>query len=250
MTEPLEDVVIRPKTSPRWHRRLPLVVLALATLAAALFLRGQISFETLREHHSALVEFRDAYYVWAMVVFVLAYLVIVLLSLPAAVMASMTGGFLFGLFPGGLLNLTSATLGALLVFLAVRAGFGEGLRKRIDASEGRVQRLSVALRKNEVPMLIALRLLPIMPFFMVNLMAALFGVATLRFAWTTMIGIIPGGLVYTWVGVGLAEVFARDETPNFGIIFEPHILGPILGLVVLALLPVVLRPYFGASRWS
>jgi uncharacterized membrane protein YdjX (TVP38/TMEM64 family) len=97
-----------------------------------------------------------------------------------------------------------------------------------------------------VPVLIAMRLMPILPFFMVNLLAALFGVATLRFAWTTVLGIIPGGFVYTWVGAGLGEVFARGETPNMGIIFEPHILGPILGLAALALLPIFLRPYLRA----
>jgi len=233
-------------TTRLWWRHLPLVALALATLVAAIFLRQHLNFETLREHRSTLLAFRDANYVWAMVVFLLAYLAIVLLSLPAAVMASLTGGFLFGLFPGALLNMTAATLGALLVFLAVRAGFGEFLRRRIDASDGTVRRVADALRANEVPVLISLRLLPIMPFAMVNLLAALFGVATLRFFWTTFVGILPGGVVYTWVGVGLGEVFARDETPNFGIILEPHILGPILGLAALALLPIFLRPYLKA----
>jgi uncharacterized membrane protein YdjX (TVP38/TMEM64 family) len=229
-----------------WLRHLPLVALALATLLGAIFLRGQLNFEVLRQHHDALLAFRDAHYVWAMVGFVLAYLAIILLSLPAAVMASMTGGFLFGLFPGALLNLASATAGALLIFMAVRAGFGIGLRRRIDASDGTVRRVALSLQENEVPVLIALRLMPIMPFFMVNLLAALFGVAPLRFAWTTMVGIIPGGIVYTWVGVGLGEVFARDETPNVGIIFEPQILGPILGLAALAMLPIFLRPYLRA----
>ena len=229
-----------------WLRHLPLIALALATLLAAIFLRGQVNFEVLRTHHDALLAFRDKHYVWAMAAFVVAYLAIILLSLPAAVMASMTGGFLFGLFPGAVLNLIAATSGALMVFLAVRAGFAAGMQRRINASDGTVQRIAASLRENEIPVLIALRLMPVMPFFMVNLLAALFGVAPLRFAWTTLVGIIPGGLVYTWVGVGLGEVFARDETPNFRIILEPQILGPILGLVALALLPIFLRPYLRA----
>ncbi len=225
------------------YRRLPLVLLVVATLFAAVFLRDQINFETLREHREALLAFRDRYYVWTMLAFVLAYLSIILLSLPAAVMATMTGGFLFGLFPGMFLNLFTATTGAILIFLAIRLGLGDGLRRRIDAIDGRVRAVADALRENEVPVLIAMRLMPILPFFMVNLLAALFGVSPFRFAWTTFVGIIPGGFVYTWVGVGLGEVFARDQTPDVGIIFEPHILGPLLGLTILALLPIVLRPY-------
>ena len=227
-------------------RRLPLVLLALATVLAAVFLRDQISFEALREHRETLLAFRDAHYGWTMLGFVAAYLAIILLSLPAAVIASMTGGFLFGLFPGMFLNLAAATLGAIAIFMAVRLGLGDGLRRRIDASDGRIRVVADALRENEVQVLIAMRLIPILPFFMVNLLAALFGVAPLRFAWTTFVGIIPGGFVYTWVGVGLGEVFARDEVPNFGIIFEPHILGPILGLAALALLPILLRPWMRA----
>ena len=235
-----------PSPLSTWGRRLPLIALLLATLAAAIFLRDEIGFDTLRTHRESLLAFRDAHYVWAMVGFVLAYLAIVLLSLPAAAIASMTGGFLFGLFPGVVLNVGSAGLGAILIFLAIRSGLGDGLRRRLDASDGTVRRVTDALRQNEVPVLISLRLIPVMPFFMVNLLAAVFGVATLRFAWTTMLGIIPGGLVYTWVGVGLGEVFARGDSPDLGIIFEPHILGPLLGLAALALLPVVLKPYLRA----
>ena len=241
MPEPNEDIAIVVKPSPTWRRRLPLVFLALAMLIAALFVRDQVSFELVREHRKAMLAFRDDYYLWAMAIFVLAYLAIILMSLPAAVIASMTGGFLFGLFPGIVLNLASATTGAILVFLAVRIGLGDGVRRRLDTSNRTVQFITQALRTNEVPVLISLRLLPIMPFFMVNLLAAAFGVATTRFVWTTMLGIIPGGLVYTWVGVGLGEVFDRGETPDLGIILEPHILGPILGLVVLAVMPIFLR---------
>jgi uncharacterized membrane protein YdjX (TVP38/TMEM64 family) len=161
----------------------------------------------------------------------------------------MTGGFLFGLFPGVFLNLLAATTGAMMVFLAVRIGLGDGIRRRLDTSNRTVRLITEALQTNEVPVLISLRLLPIMPFFMVNLLAAAFGVATARFFWTTALGIVPGGLVYTWVGVGLGEVFDRGETPNFSIIFEPHILGPILGLVALALLPVAIKPWLRATRW-
>jgi uncharacterized membrane protein YdjX (TVP38/TMEM64 family) len=79
------------------------------------------------------------------------------------------------------------------------------------------------------------------PFFLANLIPAALGVSLGRFALTTFFGILPGGVVYTWVGAGLGEVFARGETPNLGLLFEPQILGPILGLCALAALPIAIR---------
>ncbi|MCL4676735.1 MAG: VTT domain-containing protein, partial [Pararhodobacter sp.] len=173
--------------------------------------------------------------------FMLGYVVIVAFSLPGATVATLTGGFLFGVFPGVVFNVVAATLGAVAIFLAVRVGLGEGLRRRIDASDGAVRRLTDGIRANEVPVLLTMRLVPAVPFFIANLIPAFLGVATWRFAWTTLVGTLPGGLVYTWVGSGLGAVFARGEAPDLGILFEPHILGPILGLAALSLLPVVLK---------
>jgi len=89
--------------------------------------------------------------------------------------------------------------------------------------------------------LFLIRLVPAVPFFVANIIPALVGVPVSRFVVTTFFGIIPGGVVFTWVGAGLGEVFARGETPDLGIIFEPHILGPILGLCVLAALPMLVK---------
>ena len=176
-----------------------------------------------------------------MVLFIAAYVGIVAFSLPGATIATLTGGFLFGLFPGAFYNVLGATLGAAAIFTVVRLGMGEALKARIDASDGAVRRISDGIRDNEVPMLLTMRLMPAIPFFIANLIPAFLGVATWRFVWTTFVGILPGGVVYTWVGSGLGEVFARGETPNLGILFEPQILAPILALVALSLAPVVLK---------
>lgn len=224
-------------------RVLPLVILLAVAVLGAIFLREHLSFEALRENRRALLDFRDSHLLISVGLFILAYVAIVALSLPGAAVASLTGGFLFGLFPGALFNVMSATLGAVIVFAVVRAGLAEGLKARIDASDGAVKRLSEGMRRNEISVLLTMRLVPVVPFFLANLIAAVLGVGLIRFVWTTFVGIVPGGIVYTWVGAGLGEVFARGETPNLGIIFEPHVLGPLLGLALLALLPVFLRRF-------
>jgi len=94
-------------------------------------------------------------------------------------------------------------------------------------------------------MLFLIRLVPAVPFFIANLLPAFLEVPLYRFVVSTFLGIIPGAVVYTSVGAGLGEVFAAGETPNLGIIFEPHILLPILGLCALAALPIVLKALRG-----
>lgn len=228
--------------SPMHLRRwLPLILILTGAALGLIFLREQLSFEALARNREALLALRDGHPLLTPALFVAAYVVIVAFSIPGATWITLTGGFLFGLFPGVVYNVSGATIGALVLFLAVRTGLGEGLRARIDASDGAVRRLSDGIRANEVPVLLSMRLIPAVPFFVANLIPAFLAVGTWRFAWTTALGIIPGGLVYTWVGAGLGEVFARGENPDLGIIFEPYVLGPILGLAALSLLPVVFR---------
>ncbi|MCA0203849.1 MAG: VTT domain-containing protein [Proteobacteria bacterium] len=228
------------------RRWLPLLLLVTGAILGAVFLRDQLSFEALARHREALIAYRDAQPLLTPALFVAVYALILAFSVPGAIWATLTGGFLFGLFPGVLYNVSGATLGALALFLAVRAGLGESLRTRIDASDGAVRRLSEGIRANEVPVLLSMRLIPVVPFFVANLIPAFLGVAAARFTWTTFIGIIPGALVYTWVGAGLGEVFARGERPDLTVIFQPYILGPILGLAALSLLPLLIRRRRGA----
>ena len=232
----------------QWRQRLPIIVIACVAILGALILRDYLSFEALRENRAALLAFRDSYYLLTAAGFILAYIAIVSFSLPGATAATLTGGFLFGVFPGVVFNVISATIGAVLIFWAVRAGFGRSMAAKIDASDGRVKRLTTAIRANEFPVLFSLRLMQVLPFFVMNVIPALIGVRTSVFAASTFLGIMPGGLIYTWVGAGLGEVFARDETPNLGIIFELHILGPLLGLAALSLLPTILKTLRGKER--
>ena len=222
-------------------RNLPLVAIAAVAIVGAVALRDTLTFDTLRANREALIAFRDQHYLLSGLVFVGVYIVMVAFSLPGATLATLTGGFLFGLFPGALFNVTAATIGACLLFLAAKWGLGERLSARLDAGDGAVRRIKDGIRENELSVLFLMRLVPAVPFFVANLIPALVGVSLARFAFTTFFGIIPGGVVYTWVGAGLSEVFARGETPNLGIIFEPQILGPIIGLCVLAALPILLK---------
>ena len=230
-------------TTNGFLRRLPIIAIVIVALIGAFTLRDYLSFETLRENREALLAFRDANYIGTVLVFMGVYIAIVAFSRPGATIATLTGGFLFATFPGALFNIVAATIGATLIFLAAKFGLGDRLAARMEASEGTVRKLKDGIDENQWSVLFLMRLVPAVPFFVANLVPALVGVPLSRFAITTFLGIIPGGVVYTSVGAGLGEVFERGETPDLGIIFEPHILLPILGLCALAALPIVIKAF-------
>lgn len=232
----------QPKSTGLSLRKIaPIAVILTVAVLGVIFLKDYLTFETLRDNREALIVWRDNNFTFAVIAFMVAYVAIVAFSLPGAAIATLTGGFLFGVFPGFLFNISAATIGAILIFLAARYGLGEQLSRKMDTSEGAVKTFKKGLQENEISYLFLMRLVPAVPFFVANLIPAMVGVSLRNFVFTTFFGIIPGGLVYTWVGAGLGEVFARGETPDLGIIFEPQILGPILGLSALAALPIVLK---------
>ena len=228
-----------------WTKRLPLIAILIAAVVGAFTLKDYLSFQALADNREALIAFRDANYLMTVLAFMAAYVVIVAFSLPGATIATLTGGFLFATFPGALFNVTAATIGATAIFLAARMGLGEKLGAKLEASEGKIKAIKDGIDENQWSMLFLIRLVPAVPFFVANLLPAFLEVPLRRFVISTFLGIIPGAVVYTSVGAGLGEVFAAGETPNLGIIFEPHILLPILGLCALAALPIVIKAIRG-----
>lgn len=222
-------------------RRAPFVaILAIAALGLV-FLRDRLGLDALADHHEALLAYRDAHLGLTLVAFMAAYVAIVALSLPGATVATLTGGFLFGLFPGVLVNAGAATLGAILIFVAARSGFGAQFAARIDTGNGAVRRLKRGIDDNQWPVLFLMRLVPAVPFFVANVVPAFLNVPLYRFVVTTALGILPGALVYTSIGAGLGDVLARGERPDLGVLFEPHILWPLIGLIALVALPILVK---------
>jgi uncharacterized membrane protein YdjX (TVP38/TMEM64 family) len=194
-----------------------------------------------------LIGWRDAHYALAVIGYMTAYVAVVAFSLPGGSIMTLAGGFLFGLVAGASMTVVAATIGATLIFLAARHGLGDALHARLKArgGEGMLGRMERGLRESEVSYLLLIRLVPAIPFFVANLAPAFLGVRLRNVVVTTFFGIIPGTLVYTRIGVGLGEVVAAGESPDLGIVFEPRILGPLIGLAALAALPIVIRAVRG-----
>lgn len=222
-------------------RKAPIVGIAVAAALGLVFFRHWLSFAALEEHRNALLALRDAHYLASSLAFIAIYAAVVVLSIPGAVILTLAGGFLFGLFPGVIYNVVAATLGAVIVFTAARTGFGHELALRIEARGGAAGRLQAALKEHQIAVLLTMRLIPVMPFFVANLVPALVGVRFWTFAATTFVGIIPADVIYTQLGAGLGQVFARGEHPDLHILFTPEFGLPLVGLALLALAPLMLK---------
>lgn len=219
-------------------RFVPILLIAGGAIAALLLARDYLSFEALLANYQQLAEWRDQHLLLSIVVFVLIYTLSVAFSVPGAIWLTLIGGFLFGTALGAVVVVFSATLGAMLIFLAARTALGDILRRKAGDW---VARMEEGFRAGEVSYLLIMRLVPAVPFFVANLAPAFLGARTWTFFWTTLIGIIPGTLVFISLGAGLGEQLSRGEAPDLGVIFEWHILGPLLGLAALASLPLVLK---------
>ncbi len=228
-------------TRRRLAHLLPIAVILLVAVIGFVTLRDYLGFEALRDNREALIALRDMNYALMALAFIGIYTLIVAFSLPGATILTLTGGFLFATFPGSLFNVIAATVGATAIFLAARWGFGERLGAKLEQSRGTVKRIKQGIDENQWSMLFLIRLVPAVPFVVANLVPSFMQVPIHRFVISTFLGIIPGTVVYTSVGAGLGEIFARGETPDLGILFEPRILLPILGLCLLALLPVLIK---------
>jgi uncharacterized membrane protein YdjX (TVP38/TMEM64 family) len=242
-TDPAGQPPVRPGLL---RRAAPLAVLAAAIVAAFAFgLDDYLSFDALRQHRTGLLAFVGTNGVLAMVLFVAIYAAVVALSLPGGAILTITGGFLFGVLFGGALAVIGATIGATLLFVIAKTALGDPLRARAGPW---LRKMEDGFSENALNYLLVLRLVPLFPFWLVNLVPAFLGVSPGIYVLGTFIGIIPGTFVYASVGNGLGAVFDAGGTPDLGIIFKPAILMPIVGLAVLALIPVAYKKYRARPR--
>lgn len=230
------------RAARRW---LPLALLVAALLGVyASGLHRHLSLATLQTQRDALQAFVAAHPLAAPLTYVLAYAAAVALSLPGALFLTLAGGFLFGPWLGGLLAVLGATAGAVLVFLIARTAVGSSLRRRAGPW---LQRMEAGFQADAFHYLLVLRLIPLFPFWLVNLVPALLGVPVRTFALATFLGIIPATFVYASVGNGLGAILDRGQEPDLKLVLEPQVLLPLLGLAALALLPVLYRRWKGRT---
>ncbi len=224
------------------------IALAMVALIVVLRVSGLadlLSLETLARHRASLAAYVSANWVFAALAYLSIYIVAVAFSVPGAVFLTLAGGFLFGAVAGTALTVTAATIGATAVFLLARMIFGEDALSRLGS---RAQLLAAAIRRNAASYLLVLRLVPLFPFFLVNLVPAFAGVRLPTYVATTFVGILPGTAVFSLAGAGLGDVLAQGTAFDVRSVLTPEIIGALVGLALLALAAIPLRARFARDR--
>ena len=252
-----------PGTTRGLVRRLaPLAVIVLLAAVAYLAVgRGAISLEMLVRNRAAIDGFVSAHRLLAVGAYIALYIAAVALSLPGATFLTVAGGFLFGVALGAPAAVIGATLGATIIFLVARTALGEPLLRRAGP---KAATLAQGFREDAFSYLLFLRLVPAFPFFLVNLVPAFAGVRLAPFVAATALGIIPGALAFSFAGTGLDSVIAAQKAAfdacvasgrvdcrlqfDAKDILTPELIGALVGLGVLALLPVAVKRLRGRKR--
>ncbi len=231
----------------RWAALAALLALLLATHAAGL--TQILSFEALRDNRAALLAWVAANPAPAALAFVAVYIGAVALSLPGAVWLTLAGGFLFGAALGTALTVVAATAGAVLVFLLARwflaTKGGEGALARFGE---RGARLAEAIRREGFSYLLALRLVPLFPFFLVNLVPALVGMRIAPYALATALGIVPATAVFSLAGAGLGRAFEGEGGFDLRAVLGAEMVLALAGLALLSLVTIPLKRRMAARH--
>ncbi len=223
-----------------WLKRcLPVAALGAAIAAVlGLGLDAYLGFEALRQNRELLTAFVSDNALVAAVLFVAVYAASTALSLPGGAVLSVSGGFLFGTALGTVYIVLGATAGAIVVFLVARTALGASLR---SSAGPWLERMEEGFEENALSYLLVLRLVPLFPFLVVNLVPAILGVPLRTYALATVIGIVPGAFVLASVGAGLDSVFETMEAFTPASVLTPQVITALVGLCVLALVPVAYR---------
>lgn len=231
------------------------LLVALMALAYATGLHRQISLTAVADNRDALKQFVSDHWFLALAAYAAVYVAITVAALPAAAAISIAGGFLFGWLVSAPLSAASATLGASIAFRIVRTTAGRALAAKAGPVLARLQK---GFAEDAFHYLLALRLMPVVPFFIVNVVAGLSQVRTATFVAATGLGIIPGALAYAWLGTGLDSIIAAQRQAyeacraantaspcrfvlEPSALLTPQLVAAFFGLAVIALLPLLLR---------
>lgn len=220
-----------------------LAIVAVLTVAIALFfywdLGRFLSLDALKQNRDQLLAFTEGNYTVAVALFILSYIAVTGLSLPGAVILTLAGGFLFGAGFATLFVNLGATIGATAAFLTARYLLRDWVEQKFGVWLGPLQE---GFARNAFSYLVTLRLIPLVPFFVVNLVSGLTRMSVGSYVAATALGIIPGSFVYAYAGRQLGTINSLKE------IASPNVIGAFVLLGLLALMPTVYKAVKGGAR--
>ena len=247
---------------PRWLRFLPLALVVVGMVVVfATGLYQQISLEAVIRHRAAIDALIKAHFAWAIAIYLGVLIATAALSIPTASFLAISSGLLFGTAVGTAATVVGATIGASILFLITRTAFGDWLLMRAGPQAARI---TVGFRADAFSYLLFLRLVPLFPFTLVNLVAGFGGIRLTPFVAATLIGIIPLTTIFVLFGAGLDSAISgpaaayrkcmADGLPNCSLDIDistaatPQLIAAMAGLCLIALTPVIVKRFRAARR--
>ncbi len=226
----------------RVKRFLPLI--ALGCVIILIFAMGwnrYLSLDTLRDHGQTFRDFTADNYVVSLLALMLLFAVLTASVVPGVFFVTITAGYLFGPWVGGVSTSIAATAGALAVYGVTRTALGESLRRKAERDAGLMQAVCTAIDRNTFWYVLGARLAVVVPFHMINIAAGMMAVRLGPYSLATVIGLLPAHIIYCWIGARLTALLAADPDPDFQALFG-QFWAPMAGVFVLAVvLPFAMK---------
>jgi len=228
-------------------RLIPLLTLALVLVLFFMFDLGRfLAFDALAEHKAWLSAWVAVHGTLAPLLYILLYIAVVAFSLPGGLVMTISGGLLFGAVVGALYAVIGATIGATALFLIAKSSLGDFL---LAKAGGAVKKMQAGFADNALSYMFVLRLVPLFPFFLVNLAPAFLGVSLRIYVLATFFGIMPATFVFALAGSGLGSVLEQGGDISLAGVMTPQIMAAFAGLALLALVPVVYKKFSTNGEW-
>jgi len=233
----------------RVKRFLPLIALGcVITLIFAMGWNRYLSLDTLRDHGQTFRAFTADNYVLSLLILMLLFAALTASVVPGVFFVTITAGYLFGPWIGGVATSIAATAGALVVYAVTRSALGEALRRKAERDRGLMQKVCTAIDKDTFWYVLASRLAVVVPFHMINIAAGMMAVRLVPYTVATVIGLLPAHIIYCWIGARLNTLLVADPDPDFQALFN-QFWAPMAGVFVLAVvLPFAMKAAQAALR--
>lgn len=220
----------------RIKRFLPLILLAgVIALIFAMGWNRYLSLETIRDHGAEFHAFKDANYILSLLILMAIFTLLTATVVPGVFFLTVTAGYLFGPWVGGVSTSIAATVGALIVYGVARSALGDALRAKAERDKGMLQKVCQAIDKDTFWYVLASRLAVVVPFHMINVAAGIMAVRLTPYTIATVIGLLPAHIIYCWIGARLNELLVTNPNPDFRSLFG-QFWAPMAGVFVLAVL--------------
>ena len=180
-------------------------------------------------------------YIYSISIFVVLYGFLILCNFPMASLLSMISGFLFGTWIGGLIAIVGGTLGAFGIFIIAKYFFSDFIKKNILNKYSYIENY---FKKNDLELMLLIRIIPAVPFFAQNLILAGLGASNKKFFYTTLLGLAPWSFIFGSIGQGLEEIFVNQTEISFSLIAQPEYLIPIGAIASIIILIILFKKRF------